>query len=394
MKILQICHKPPFPPIDGGCKAMHQVTETLMEQNINVQVLAIETFKHPVDENLQTEAYRKNTNFDSHFVDIKVRPLEALLNLFSSESYNISRFWNSDFAQLIEQKLINEKFDIIQLESLYVAPYLKLIRRHSKAKIVYRAHNLEHKIWETNYEITSNPFKKLYIKLLAKRLKKFETAFIKKVDFIAAISPVDAEWISNNSSVPTKVIPFGLEADLPTDKKAQKNICYLGALDWYPNQLGLEWFLKNVWAEIHQQFPDAQFNIAGRGAPQSILNWDFPGVNIIGEVENTQEFLKQHAIMLVPLFAGSGIRIKILEGLANHLAILTTSLGAEGLDLKDKEHLLLADTALEFKKNLRDLLENKDLQNSLADKGFKRFQQLYSIANIKKQWINFYQSIL
>lgn len=392
MKVLQICHKPPFPPIDGGCKAMHQVSEILLDSGAELHVLAIETFKHPVNDSLQPAAYRKKTNFDSVFVDIKVRPFSAFLNLFSKASYNISRFWNADFANKIIEKLKLGDFDSIQLESLYVAPYLPLIRKYSNAKIVYRAHNLEHKIWETNLKITASPFKKAYIQLLLKRLKAFETEFVKKLDHIVAISPVDAHWIQAHSTVPVHVIPFGMTSPEPSDT-VKKDICYLGALDWYPNQLGLEWFLKNVWADIHAEFPNQKLNIAGRGAPKSILEWNYPSLKIIGEVADANSFLSQHAIMLVPLFAGSGIRIKILEALAHKQAIVSTSLGAEGLDLENGKHILLANSATEFKQVLSALLKNEALQNSISKNGFDRFTELYSLATVRDKWLNFYQSI-
>lgn len=392
MKVLQICHKPPFPPIDGGCKAMHQVTEILLEANMDVQVLAIETFKHPVNIHLQDENYRTKTKFASSYVDIKVKPIDALLNLFSNESYNISRFWNKDFAKLISERLQTETFDIIQLESLYVAPYLPIIRKFSKAKVVYRAHNIEHRIWESNQLITKSFLKKAYLKFLVKRLKKFETNFVKKVDFIVAISPIDANWIQSKTDKKVEVIPFGMKK--PEDKAIQKkDICYLGALDWYPNQLGLEWFLKNVWSEIHQSYPDVKFNIAGRGAPNSILNWKYPGVNVLGEVDDASEFIEQHAIMLVPLFAGSGIRIKILEGLAHKQAILSTSIGAQGLELKDGKHILIADSKEEFCSQLKKLVNDKLLRDKLSENGFKQFEENYSLETIKNKWINFYQSM-
>ena len=124
MKILQLCNKPPLPAVDGGTLAMHAVTQGFMEcgNDVNVRVLAIETEKHPFQEEKLTEEYKRETGIETVFVDTGVKFLPAFFNLFSSASYNVERFYSKEFDTKLEDILKKENFDIIHLESIFVAP--------------------------------------------------------------------------------------------------------------------------------------------------------------------------------------------------------------------------------------------------------------------------------
>ena len=148
MNILQICNKPPFPAVDGGAIAMNNTTQGLLNNGHKVTVLAISTPKHPVNYENLPEEYIKNTNFQTVFIDTSIRLRDAFFNLFTKKSYNIERFISVGFTQQLQKILTRESFDIVIIESLFVAPYISTIKSISNAKIVLRAHNVEHKIWE------------------------------------------------------------------------------------------------------------------------------------------------------------------------------------------------------------------------------------------------------
>ncbi|MBL7883865.1 MAG: glycosyl transferase family 1, partial [Bacteroidia bacterium] len=134
MNILQICSKTPFPPKDGGSVAMNILTSGLINAGNNVKVLAINTPKHFIkDADIDSE-YRKITNYESVFIDTSIKPLDAFFNLFSTKSYNIIRFYSKDCENKIIEILNKQSFDIIHLETLWVAPYVDIIKKHSKAK--------------------------------------------------------------------------------------------------------------------------------------------------------------------------------------------------------------------------------------------------------------------
>ena len=355
MRILQICNKAPFPPKDGGCIAMNNLTQGLIAEGHTVKVLAINTPKHFTEIAQLPEDYRRKTNIEAVFIDTSVKPLPALLNLFSSDSYNISRFYSKAFEDKIVELLRAETYDVIQLESLYVTMYAAAIRQHSKAKIVLRAHNIEHKLWERNAAAADNLAERLYFRFLAKRLKKYELQSFNAYDAVAAITAEDAQWFSANSyDKPMEVVPFGIDlaqidAHVETGEEPLSAF-HIGAMDWQPNVEGIWWFLENVWNRVHDAYPQLKFYLAGRKMSNELLQLNKANVFVEGEVEDAHDFIRSKGLMIVPLLSGGGMRVKIIEGMALGKIIVTTTLGAEGIAAENNKNIIIADSAAEFVK--------------------------------------------
>ncbi len=142
MRVLQLCHKTPYPPSDGGSIAMHQITEGLLEKGFSVKVLALDPSRKKNGQKVIPDPYFSRTRFESHPVDTRVKPLDAFLNLFTKNSYNLQRFYDRKVEKRLEQILKEETFDIIQLEGLYLTPYIPVIRQNSGASLLYRSHNI------------------------------------------------------------------------------------------------------------------------------------------------------------------------------------------------------------------------------------------------------------
>lgn len=353
MRILQICNKAPFPPQDGGCIAMNNLTQGLIAEGHTVKVLAVNTPKHFTEISALPEEYRRKTNIEAVFIDTSVKPLPALLNLFSSGSYNISRFYSQAFENRIIELLKAETYDIIQLESLYVTMYASAIRQHSGAKIVLRAHNIEHKLWERNAAAADNLAERLYFRFLAKRLKKYELQSFGSYDAVAAITAEDAQWFSANGyHRPLEVIPFGIDlAQIDANVKTGEEpftAFHIGAMDWQPNVEGINWFIKNVWDLVHAAYPQLKFYLAGRKMSDELLQLNKPNVLVEGEVENAHDFIRSKGLMIVPLLSGGGMRVKIIEGMALGKIIVTTTLGAEGIAAENNKNIIIANSAGEF----------------------------------------------
>ncbi|HNK42485.1 MAG TPA: hypothetical protein PL002_14960, partial [Flavobacteriales bacterium] len=148
MRVLQLCHKPPFPSVDGGTKAMHGITMGLLNTGHSVKVLTICTPKHPLDTAAIPKDYREATGIEGIFTDTSINIVDAFTDLVTADNYNISRFFSPDMDIRLIRLLSEETFDVVLLESLFTTPYLPTIRRYSKARIVLRSHNLEHVIQE------------------------------------------------------------------------------------------------------------------------------------------------------------------------------------------------------------------------------------------------------
>lgn len=354
MKILQICHKPPLPAVDGGCIAINNVTQMLLAQGHDVKVLAISTPKHSVDVSKLPAEYVKKTRFETVFVNTSIRKLSALKSVLLCRPYHAERFFTRDMSLKIKAVLQQEKFDIVQLESLYVAPYISIIRQFSNAKIILRTHNVEHLIWDRMVGNEHSILRKFVLGSLTRSLEKFELKVFNKIDGYMTISDVDYNFFSSRfPNVSGAVIPFGVNVDdyepneeyIPSETPS---LFHLGSLDWLPNLEGVEWFLEDVWPAIAENYPSLTFTLAGRNIPQSIKDLHLSNVIIEGEVPDARAFMLSKDIMIVPLLSGSGIRVKIIEGMALGKTIITTSIGAEGLAVEHGKNIFIADTPEEF----------------------------------------------
>jgi len=397
MKILQICNKPPYPAVDGGAIAMNNTTQGLLSKGHEVKVLAISTVKHPVNIEELPDHYLINTNFESVFIDTSVKLKDAFINLFSSKSYNIERFISDDFTKKLIETLEKEDFDIIIIESLFVAPYISAIKKISNAKIVLRAHNVEYKIWERISSNTKNPLKKTYLGLLAKRLKDYEIKTFEVLDGIVAMTEVDSKQFVKLgfnkfiTSVPTGYIINELETK---NVEVEKNsIFHIASMNWLPNVEGIKWFLNKVWKTVYLNSPNSKLYLAGRDMPQEFYDLKLDNVITVGEVESAKEFYLSKKIMIVPVLSGSGMRIKIIEGMALGKVIISTTIGAEGIQVTNNINILIADSPEEFAKAIIKCTNNEDFCNEIGLNAQKLIQEKYSNSNLSNRLISFFNSI-
>lgn len=402
MNILLICNKSPWPPKEGGPIAMNAMVEGLLNSGHQVKILAINSYKYNVNLDSIPENYRKRTQIELINLDLRIKLIPALLNLFTSKSYHVERFISHEFSSAITRILKNEKFDVIQLESLFVTPYISLIRKYSKGLIILRAHNIEHLIWERLYKGEINPLKKLYLRHLSRTLKKYEIDAIKDVDGVVAITNKDAQFFSSViSKEKVLAIPFGIQPEVINNFKREiekpvsvNTIFHLGSMNWMPNVEGIIWFLKEVWPEVSKLNPSLVLHLAGREMPENIRSYSSERVIIDGEIENAIDYMHEYKVMIVPLFSGSGIRIKIIEGMLAQCAIITTSIGAEGISYISGKHLLIADTKMEFIDNINRLIQNKDKIYELGSEASEFVSQHHNNTLLIEQLESFYHKLL
>ncbi len=399
MHILQLCHKPPQPSIDGGCIAMNNITEGLLDNNCNLKIITVGTIKHPFHLEKLENDYIENTKIEGVFVDTKLNIVDAFSNLVTSDSYNISRFFSSDFDSLLIETLKKNDFDFIHLESLFMTPYLHTIRRLSKAKIILRSHNLEYMIWERLARKTINPAKKVYLNILSRQLKTYEINILNNIDGIAAISKVDLLKYQKLGCIkPMMTIPFGINMNnykFIEKKLDPKNIRFfhLGSMDWKPNLEAVTWLLKEIWPGIHASFPNSSLHIAGRKMPDWITEEKINGVINHGEVESAHDFINQNDIMLVPLLSAGGMRVKIIEGMALGKTVISSKIGAEGINYKDGENILIANNIDEYKKIINKLIEQPQIINDIGSKAREFVNSYYNNKLITEKLIQFYKAI-
>lgn len=355
MKILILANKMPYPAKDGGAIATMTLAKNLWHCGATVDILAMNTSKHNTNYEDIPKEITNNIPIFPVEIDTELSFFQALKNfLFSSLPYNATRFISNEYQQKLIKLLQNSTYDIVQLEGVYLCPYIPCIRQYSKAKIALRAHNIEHEIWQRIAKHTINPFKKLYLYNLVRRIRKFEIQYLHRYDFLIPITGRDGEkYQEMGSTVPQHTAPTGVDKDdalLKIDNRwvLFPSLFYIGALDWIPNQEGLKWFINHVWDKFYKRYP-ATFTIAGRNAPASLVHYfNAHHINYIGEVDDSYKIFEHQSIMVVPILSGSGMRIKIIEGMAAGKAIITTTTGTEGIETTHDENILIADTAEDF----------------------------------------------
>jgi glycosyltransferase involved in cell wall biosynthesis len=349
---------------------MHAMISGLLQAGNSVKVLAANTNKYTVDPDTIPAGFKEKTQIEFVDIDLSLSVSGALFNFLSRKSYHITRFHTKAFAQKITEVLRKESYDIIQLETLQMATYLDIIHKYSKAPVVLRAHNIEHKIWQRIAENCSNPFKRIYLNHLYRALRRFEIGTLNKMDGIVAITPVDArnfDRLSHSTNIVS--IPFGINLEsLPENpvQPEEASLFHIGTMNWFPNEEGIKWLINEVWPGVTKRLPDIELHLAGRYMPEWLLKLSAPRVTVEGEVPDVWEYMQRFSIMVVPLFSGSGIRIKIVEAMAAGKAIITTSIGAEGINYENGQHLLIAKDARSFAEAIVKLCNDKTLRDSLG----------------------------
>lgn len=359
MKVLQVCHKPPYPKKDGGCIAIAAITEGFANRNNDLRVLTATTHKHGWVPSEWPEDLRNR--IDHVELNTELNPIDAIKNIFGSGSYNVERFYSEDFANRLKQILAEFQPDIVWLESLFMAPYIQLIRAESNAKIILRAHNVEHMIWERMTENSGSFAKKQYLHFLTKRLKEFELQTITEVDAIAAITEEDASFFSDHSRAKVQMVPIGIDpSEFEFSAPLQPlTLFHLGDMNWQPNSEAVQFLVTEIWPEVIANCMEAVCHLAGRNMPKELISNSGAGLFIQGEVADAKAFFNQHAIMILPLLSGGGMRVKMLEAMAMGKIILTTSVGAEGIGGVDGQHYLIADTPETFATTIAEIYAGK-----------------------------------
>ena len=375
---------------------MNSIITGLLDAGHHVKILAVNSEKFNVKESDIPEDYKKKTGIELIDVDLSVKPMNAFLNLFTKKSYHVERFISDDFKARLIEVLDKEQFDIVQLEMLYMAPYVDVIRAHSKAMIVLRAHNVEHKIWERIAKETQSPLKRWYINHLAKTLKEYELNALETVDGIAAITRKDAAFFRKYSSKPVIDIPFGVYPEEFTPKyeiEGKPKFYHIGSMNWMPNEEGIRWFINEVLPKTVEKVYDFVYHLAGRNMPEWLTTMKDPHIDVVGEVPDAKAFVSNNDVAIVPLLSGSGIRIKIIESMAMGKTVITTRVGAEGILYDEDVNIIIAENKAKMVEAIRSINENPQIAVTIGQAARRLVEETYDNRKIIARLLMFYEQI-
>lgn len=377
--------------MDGGTFSIARMAVGLAAEGHPVHVLSAATPKHAGGGKVPA-----GITAESVAVDTSIRPLRLLATLAARAPYATARFASAAFAGRLGALLRQEEWDVVQLEGLGTYPCAGLVRRTSRARLVIRAHNVEHALFRERAKRATSPAVAAFLHLEARRVERLERETWRLGHGIAAISPqVAATCAAAASSVPVATLPVGVEVPAqPPPIGDPAGLLHLSAMDWWPNREGLAWFLAEAWPLVRRSRPGTTLRLAGRGMRAFARGLPPDGLAVEGEVPDAEAFLRSGAILVVPLLSGSGVRVKIVEAMAQGRAIVATPRAVEGLGgAVPGEHLLVGDGARGLATALLDALEDQALVARLGAAAWKLAAERFSGPVVARAATSFYHSL-
>jgi glycosyltransferase involved in cell wall biosynthesis len=398
LKVLILTYRVPFPPNSGYPIVVYNTVKGLLKLNVDITLFSINTSKNRIDVEDIYDPVFDSIKFYSYDVDTEANLWDMFLNVFSNESYNVSRYYDDGAAKLLEDVLRQNEFDIIQFEGLFVVPYLDVVKSLSKAKLIYRAHNIVFDVWERlAYSERFIPRRK-YLEFLARRLKSYETEQINRFHQIFAISEPDRQSILRfGCETNLEVFPVALDFEKYITEPVKfgfPTLFHLGAMDWRPNKEGLEWFLNEIWPDIEKLNSELRIYIAGKHMQQQFFDYESDNIVVEGEILDAVDFINSKAIMIVPLLSGSGMRVKIIEGMAMRKCIIATTMAAEGIKCEHGRDILIADTPDEFYRSILQCITNPVKWAEIGENARKTAEKYYNISTISPRMLQIYQELI
>jgi glycosyltransferase involved in cell wall biosynthesis len=227
-------------------------------------------------------------------------------------------------------------------------------------------HNVEAALWRRQSKTGANPIARLAFILEAAKMNRYESKAIGKFDHVVAVSEHDRRLMGEMSDVLITVVPTGVDfinfSRETTPPGEDPIVVFTGAMDWEANIDGIEFFCKEIWPRILVEIPEAKLQIVGREPVTRVKNLKSATVEVTGTVPSILAYLEKAAVVIVPLRIGGGTRLKIYEAMAMGKAIVSTSIGAEGLDVHPDQDIVLADEPIEFAHRVTELLRDRDLR--------------------------------
>jgi glycosyltransferase involved in cell wall biosynthesis len=398
LKILILTHRVPFPQNGGYAIVVCNTIKGLVALGHEVSLVALNAKKYNGSEQVTTDELLEKINYTSYNIDISISMLDGMVNLFRKKSNDIDKYYDAGFEKLLIRELRKTAYDIVQFEGLFVTPYLSAIRKHSKAKLVYRSHNIEHQVWQRLAQQKSDLFKKWYLTLVARRVKDYELQQLNKVDAIAAFTAEDKNTIlSYGTTIPVEIFPVGIDLKqyLPDFSKTEfPSLFFLGSLDWLPNREGIEWFIDHFHKDLTDGDLRVKFYVAGHNIPERFDDYEVMGkIFIQGEVDDAFEFVNSKSIMIVPLLSGGGMRVKIVEGMAMQKCIISTSLGAEGINFENGTNIMIANNQDEFYDAIERCITDEDHCRTIGTNARKLVEEQHDVNNVARDLAEFYSKL-
>jgi sugar transferase (PEP-CTERM/EpsH1 system associated) len=338
-------------------------------------------------------------------------PFVRLLKTVFTFSPDLSfRLYSDVFVEQLVKTLNTETFDAIQIEGLEMASLWAKAREKADLKkrptLILDEHNAEYVLQRRAFEIErlvpGHWIRAFYSLLQWAKLKAYEGRICRQMDGIITVSEQDRQQLLKlNVNVPIAVVPNGVdvshfrEPSLDGTPLGENSMVFTGTMDFRPNIDGVSWFSRHVWPLIYKSLPDAKFYIVGRSPRPEVLALEqMPGIVVTGAVRDIRPFVTSAMLSIVPIRVGGGSRLKILEAMAAGTPIVSTSLGAEGIDVTSGLNIAIADKPEDFAAEVVDLITNQKRRETLATEARKLVEDHYDWPAVVPIMDKFYSSLI
>lgn len=382
MKILFIARDLPYPATNGYKKRNFFLLKELAKRNIEVVLYCRDSLANQKESMQALKSLCKEVIVVEGSEKDKGRMSLTFISLFSGLPFSVKIRTFTNMRKEVEKYLRNNSVDILICDSVYWSLNIPLNNRFFK--ILYE-HNIESMIYKRYLAFEKNIFKKFFAFIEYLKLENFQRRIWKKFDACVVCSSFDKKIMeeknkSKNSKV--YVINNGVDSSyFAADSYPlyRDSLVYTGQIGWHPNEDALIYFLKNIYPLIKRDRPQATFWIVG-GEPSGrlkLLTKNDKSVIITGFVEDVRPYIGEACVFVVPLRIGSGTRLKILEALSMQKAVVSTSVGCEGLDVENNKHLLIRDNPEEFAEAVVQLLRDGGRRINLGENGRRLVEEKY-----------------
>jgi glycosyltransferase involved in cell wall biosynthesis len=333
-------------------------------------------------------------------------------SLATNQSFIIARDHVGSLHWALREILSRCSFDAIHSDQLWMGQYALAAKSLSKrpVKMILDQHNAVFLIPKRMASATKNPLKKAVLELESRKLAKYESTTCQQFDHVVWVidedrralenwrangrkhsSNLEANPISNNHAV----IPICVDTDVKSVVQRKPDACrvtFLGGLHWPPNAYGILWFFHKVWPQVLSQVPEAILTVIGKDPCSELVRESshVKNLDVTGYVDDPTPYLIETAVFIVPLMAGGGMRVKILDAWAWGLPVVSTSIGAEGIRYRTGEDILIADDADAFAGAVIDLLMDPEMTRRLGSDGRSTVERFYDWRKTYQAWDNIY----
>jgi len=371
MKILWVKHGKLLPVDAGGKIRTYNILRHLASRH-DVTLISPYSGKHtPEYENELRQLFPNSivvwTGAPEDSDGIFKQGVHYIARAGSSVPYAVSKFTTREVQQIVKRQLDSHEFDVAVCD--FLAASLNFPRQLSTPTVLFQ-HNVETSIWLRQARCEKHWLKKAVFTMEAAKMRRYETAVIKRFHHVVAVSEADKKLMTGMDTHSISVVPTGVDLrqfraadDAPA---TSHEVIFLGSMDWEANVDAVAYFCEKIWPQVVSKIPDAKFRIVGRNPHPRVKKLTSESVEVTGTVRSVIDYLITASVVVVPLRIGGGTRLKIYEAMAMGKAIVSTALGAEGLDVRDGQDIILSEGPEDFAQQIISLLNDEAARERLG----------------------------